>query len=63
MKRFCLLLALGFFVLAPVRSQDSTIAPGDNLVVDGVPKIPASLAETAGVAGGDGGAIRVVSKR
>ena len=48
MKRFCFLLALGFCALAPVRAQDSVIAPADNLVVDGVPKIPASLAETAG---------------
>src|SRR5260370_803047 len=48
MNRFCYLLALGLFVLAPVRAQDSVVAPSDNLVVDGVPKIPASLAETAG---------------
>src|SRR5260370_19489327 len=48
MKRFYLLLAVGFFVLAPVGAQDSVIAPSDNLVVDGVPKIPASIAETAG---------------
>src|ERR1700704_215368 len=48
MKRFCFLLALGFFALAPARAQDSVIAPADNLVVDGVPKIPASLAEIAG---------------
>src|SRR5260370_37879426 len=51
MNRFCYLLALGLFVLAPVRAQDSVVAPSDNLVVDGVPKIPASLAETAGGAG------------
>src|SRR5260370_34685170 len=48
MKRFYLLLAVGFFLLAPVRAQDSVIAPSDNLVVDGVPKIPASIAENAG---------------
>src|SRR6266567_158082 len=48
MKRFYLLLAVGFFLLAPVRAQDSVIAPSDNLVVDGVPKIPASIGETAG---------------
>jgi dipeptidyl aminopeptidase/acylaminoacyl peptidase len=29
-------------------AQEATIAPGENLVVDGVPAIPASLAETAG---------------
>jgi dipeptidyl aminopeptidase/acylaminoacyl peptidase len=37
---------------AGIRSQgpkpESSVAPGDNLVVDGVPAIPASLAETAG---------------
>jgi dipeptidyl aminopeptidase/acylaminoacyl peptidase len=48
LKRFCLLLALGIFALVPVHSQDSVIAPADNLIVDGVPKIPASLAEKAG---------------
>jgi dipeptidyl aminopeptidase/acylaminoacyl peptidase len=48
MKRFCLLLVLGLFVLTPVRAQESVIAPAENLIVDGVPKIPASLAETAG---------------
>ncbi len=29
-------------------AQEATITPAENLVVDGVPKIPASLAETAG---------------
>src|SRR5437879_1301298 len=48
MKRSYFLLALGFFVLAPVRAQDSVMAPADNLIVDGVPKMPTSLAETAG---------------
>lgn len=48
MKRLCLLLVMGFFTLAPVHAQDAVIAPSDNLVVDGVPKIPASVAETAG---------------
>jgi dipeptidyl aminopeptidase/acylaminoacyl peptidase len=48
MKRFYLLPALGLFMLAPARPQDSVIAPSDNLVVDSVPKIPASVAETAG---------------
>src|SRR5258707_202643 len=31
-----------------VGGQEGVIAPGENLVVDGVPKIPASLVETAG---------------
>jgi dipeptidyl aminopeptidase/acylaminoacyl peptidase len=33
---------------AGVRAQEPVVAPGENLVVDGVPAIPASLAETAG---------------
>jgi dipeptidyl aminopeptidase/acylaminoacyl peptidase len=41
---------LGRSMLRPyiARAQDGTIAPGENLVVDGVPAIPASLVETAG---------------
>jgi dipeptidyl aminopeptidase/acylaminoacyl peptidase len=47
MKRF--ILVSGLF-LAGICSlaQENMIAPGENLVVDGVPKIPASLAETIG---------------
>lgn len=37
---FVLLLAV-----APARAQNGTITPGDNLVVEGVPPIPATLAE------------------
>ena len=48
MKHFCLLLASFFFVALPARAQDTYVVPADNLVVDGVPKIPAALAETAG---------------
>jgi dipeptidyl aminopeptidase/acylaminoacyl peptidase len=33
---------------AAATTQDATIAPGENLIVDGVPPIPASLADTAG---------------
>jgi len=40
MKRCYLLFAVGFFVLAPVRAQDSVIAPSDNLVVDAVRGFP-----------------------
>jgi dipeptidyl aminopeptidase/acylaminoacyl peptidase len=40
--------ALATFVAQPVVAQEGTIAPAENLVVDGVPAIPASLAETAG---------------
>jgi len=48
MKRFFLICAFGIFLLAPVRAQDSVITPNENLVVDGVPKIPVLVAETAG---------------
>ena len=34
--------------VAEASAQDAVVAPAENLVVDGVPKIPASLAETAG---------------
>ena len=44
-----MLAAVLFVVFAELRAQDAAvIAPAENLVVDGVPKIPASLAETAG---------------
>jgi dipeptidyl aminopeptidase/acylaminoacyl peptidase len=33
---------------APMGAQEAVIAPAENLVVDGVPKIPAALAEQAG---------------
>ena len=48
MKRFYSSLVFALLLLSTVRAQDSAIAPGDNLVVDGVPKIPASIVETAG---------------
>ena len=48
MKRFYSSLAFALLLLSPVQAQDPVIAPADNLLVDGVPKIPASLAETAG---------------
>src|SRR5215475_14166492 len=46
-----LLLGLSLMLLAvgpKLAAQEGTIAPAENLVVDGVPAIPASLAETAG---------------
>jgi dipeptidyl aminopeptidase/acylaminoacyl peptidase len=48
MKRMGLLIV--FLCLAGWESpaQEATLTPGENLVVDGVPKISASLAETAG---------------
>jgi dipeptidyl aminopeptidase/acylaminoacyl peptidase len=48
MKRYCFLLALALFSALPALAQDAFVAPPENLVVDGVPKIPAALAETAG---------------
>ena len=48
----CALRAVGFWqpVVAGAQgpAQEAVIAPAENLVVDGVPKIPASLVETAG---------------
>jgi dipeptidyl aminopeptidase/acylaminoacyl peptidase len=38
------LLALLAAAVPSVRAQDRTIAPGDNLVVDGLPAIPAAIA-------------------
>ena len=48
MKRICTLAALLCLAALPVLAQDTSIAPPESLMVDGVPKIPASLAETAG---------------
>ncbi len=48
MKRSGFLLALALFVALPALAQDAFIPPPENLVVNGVPKIPATLAETAG---------------
>jgi len=44
------LIPLGIFLTldTPSATQVPTVAPGENLVVDGIPAIPASLAETAG---------------
>jgi dipeptidyl aminopeptidase/acylaminoacyl peptidase len=42
---------LSWFVFAltvPLAAQDATIAPPENMVVEGIPKIPASFVETAG---------------
>src|SRR2546426_8844251 len=47
MKRFvCLFLLV--FLTAPAFPQNAEIVPNENLVVEGIPKIPASLAETVG---------------
>ena len=48
MKRLILLSGLLLAAGICSRAQQNTIAPGQNLVVDGVPRIPASLAEAIG---------------
>ena len=47
-KRVILVLAAIGLSAVYGLAQEVTVAPGENLVVDGVPAIPASLAETAG---------------
>jgi dipeptidyl aminopeptidase/acylaminoacyl peptidase len=47
-KRLVLLFAVMFSVAVSTRAQEAVIAPAESLVVEGVPKIPAALAETAG---------------
>jgi dipeptidyl aminopeptidase/acylaminoacyl peptidase len=48
LRRGVLVLAAMVFSAVGARGQDAVIAPGENLMVDGVPQIPAALAETAG---------------
>ena len=48
MKRYGLLVALAALTVFPAIAQDSYVAPPESLIVDGVPKIPSALAETAG---------------
>jgi dipeptidyl aminopeptidase/acylaminoacyl peptidase len=48
MKRNWYVLVLVLAVSWTARAQEATIAPSENLVADGIAKIPASLAETAG---------------
>ncbi len=47
MKRTSLFFAILLLSAAAAHAQDGVIAPRENLVVEGVPAIPASLAETA----------------
>jgi dipeptidyl aminopeptidase/acylaminoacyl peptidase len=42
------LAAIFLWSIAGLQAQEAVVAPPENLVVEGVPKIPASLAETAG---------------
>jgi dipeptidyl aminopeptidase/acylaminoacyl peptidase len=49
MKRFCLGLALTLLNAAVcIQAQEATIAPPENIVADGVPKVAAAVGETAG---------------
>jgi hypothetical protein len=48
MKRYILMVAVFLAASVSLRAQNDVIAPGENLVADGVPPILASLAETAG---------------
>jgi dipeptidyl aminopeptidase/acylaminoacyl peptidase len=50
MKRFdwVALVTVALALAAPAGAQQGVVAPGENLVVDGIQPIPASLAETAG---------------
>src|SRR6266851_2722288 len=47
-RKLILVVAAMLFFAATAPAQEAVIAPADNLIVDGVPKISASLAETAG---------------
>lgn len=48
MKRYILMAVIFFAAGCLSTGQESTVALGENLVVEGVPKIPASLSETVG---------------
>lgn len=47
-KHLFVLATLLLFFSTSLRSQEAVVNPPDSLVVEGVPKIPASLADTAG---------------
>jgi len=48
MKRLCQLSVLVWLAALPAAAQNAYVAPPESLVIDGVPQIPAALAETAG---------------
>lgn len=49
MTKFWLtILAMAMFMILSAGAQERVIAPAENLVVSGIPAIPAALAETAG---------------
>lgn len=47
-KKVTLILAAMLLITTVAAAQEPAIAPAENLIADGVPKIPASLADTAG---------------
>ena len=47
-KHLFVLATLLLFFSTSLHSQEAVVNPPDSLVVEGVPKIPASLADTAG---------------
>src|SRR4029077_20793699 len=47
-KKLILIVTAMLVMAAGAPAQEAIIAPADNLVVDGVPKIPASIGEAAG---------------
>jgi dipeptidyl aminopeptidase/acylaminoacyl peptidase len=47
MKRLCRLFVLVWLAALPAAAQDAYVAPPESLVIDGVPKIPEALADTA----------------
>src|SRR5450755_332793 len=47
-RRIILLVAALLAGSFAAQAQEVTLAPADNLVADGIPKIPATLADTAG---------------
>ena len=47
-KTYLCISALLLFLVAPVFCQQTAVPPPENLVVDGVPPVPASVAELAG---------------
>ncbi len=58
-RRFLAISALAFLLAALVAAQEAVLAPPESLVLDGVPKIPVSLAEVAGRYGAYRGAALV----
>ena len=47
-KSYLSIVVALLFLVAPVLGQQGSVAPPENLVVEGVPQVPASIAELAG---------------